>query len=58
MPECEHHYVLDTIDPQPTATGRTVTFHCTKCDKASSIITRKTDAEIHDVFAEAAPADA
>jgi hypothetical protein len=53
MPECEHHYVLDEIDPNPTASGRIVRFHCTKCDKTNQLITLKTDAEITDVFAEA-----
>lgn len=51
----EHHYVLDTIDPMPTASGRQVHFHCDKCQKTNSIITFKSDAEIRDVFAEAAP---
>jgi hypothetical protein len=56
MPDtCEHHYVLDEIDPNQTATGRVVHFHCQKCDKPGQIITLKTDAEINDVFAEAAP---
>jgi hypothetical protein len=55
VPDCEHHYVLDEIDPNRTATGRIVHFHCTKCDKPGQIITLKTDAEIADVFAEAAP---
>lgn len=50
--ECQHHYVLDNIDPNPDATGRLITFHCTHCNKTNSIRTLKTDAQIQAAFDE------
>jgi len=45
--DCEHHWVIDTIDPTAGGhTARLVKFRCTDCPETLEKITARTDAEI------------
>lgn len=51
MPECEHFWILDTVEETRGSPGRTIRMHCDKCAQERSLVTLATDVEIAAEFA-------